>query len=405
MKYLFVTQYFYPEEFRGNDIAFDWAKRGEHVTVITAIPNYPAGTFFKGYNLFKRRKEVINGVEVIRVPVIPRGKGNPIILMLNYFSFALFGSIYALFLSYRRQFDAVFVQQLSPIMIALPAIIVKKKQKIPLYLWVLDLWPESLTSGGNIQNKWVLAFFEYIVKFVYFNSDKILISSRGFESSIITKGNFSHKIIYFPNWAEDVFSNTDKYQIPILPNGFIVMFAGNIGEAQDFENVMRATLLLKNESHIKFVILGDGRKKAWVDEFCKRNELQNSVCCLGRFPLTSMPVFFEKADLMLISLKDEPIVNLTLPAKIQAYMTSCKPIVGMLNGDGARTIEESNCGLCVNAANYKSLASLILEMSNMEKRKLKEFAINGQNYSKLHFDKETLLNQLFNEILRNNYVV
>lgn len=399
MKYLFVTQYFYPEVFRGNDIAFDWAKRGDIVTVITAIPNYPSGKFIEGYGLFKKRREIIQGVEVIRIPVIPRGKGNGIILMLNYFSFAFLGSMYALFLSYRKRFDAIFVQQLSPVTLALPAIVVKEIQKIPLYLWVLDLWPESLTSGGNIRNKYLLMFFDNIVKLIYRNSDKILISSAGFESSITKKGNFKNKIIHFPNWAEEVFTKTEKCQIPILPDGFIVMFAGNIGEAQDFENVLKTAILLKNEKTIKFVLLGEGRKKPWIDEFCKQNDLLNSVFCLGRFPLASMPAFFEKADVMLLSLKDEPILNLTLPAKMQAYMTSCKPIVGMLNGDGAKIIEESNCGMCVNAANYKALAASIIKMSKMDKNRLTEYAINGQNYSKLHFDKRTLLNQLYKDIL------
>lgn len=403
MKYLFVTQYFYPEEFRGNDIAFDWAKRGNHVTVITAIPNYPKGVFFKGYGLFKKRKEIINGVHVIRIPVIPRGNGNSMVLMLNYFSFALFGSLYAIYMSYTRKFDAIFVQQLSPVTLALPAIVVKKVQKIPLFLWVLDLWPESLTSGGNIKNKSVLSFFERLVKYIYISSDKILISSKGFETSILEKGDFKKKLIHFPNWAEDSFKDTlssNELQIS-LPEGFIVMFAGNIGEAQDFESVMKAAKLLKNEKEIKFVILGDGRKKTWIEEYCKQNSLDNNVYCLGRFPLATMPSFFEKANVMLISLKDEPILNLTLPAKIQAYMTSCKPIIGMMNGDGAKTILQADCGLCVNAGDYFSLANSILKMSNMKKNDLERFALNGQNYAKQHFDKSILLNGLYYDILQS----
>lgn len=399
MKYLFVTQYFYPEEFRGNDIAFDWVKRGIDVTVITAIPNYPTGNFFKGYGLFKKRKEIIQGVNVIRIPVIPRGKGNILILMLNYFSFAFFGSLYAMYLSKSVKFDAIFVQQLSPVTLALPAVVVKKIQKIPLYLWVLDLWPESITSGGNINNKWILKIFEYVVKLVYRNSDKILISSKGFKTSILQKGDFEKKIIYFPNWAEDLFTAGEKCQLPNLPSGFIVMFAGNIGESQDFENVMKAANLLKKEKQIKFVIVGDGRKKNWVDAFCLKNELQNTVFCMGRFPLKSMPSFFNKADIMLISLKNDPILNITLPAKIQAYMASSKPIIGMMNGDGAYTIQQANCGCCVNASDFKSLAEKIILLSKKDKSELKILGLNGQLYANKYYNKLKLMDKLFFEMM------
>jgi glycosyltransferase involved in cell wall biosynthesis len=403
MRYLFVTQYFYPEEFRGNDIAFDWAKRGDNVTVITAIPNYPFGKYYNGYGLFKKRKEIIKGVEIIRIPVIPRGKGNGIILMLNYFSFALIGSVYAFFLSYRKKFDAVFVQQLSPVTLAFPAVVVKKIQKIPLYLWVLDLWPESLISGGNIKNEKILMFFENIVKFIYRNSNKILISSEGFEASISHKGNFGNKIIHFPNWADETFyESVQSFPLPILPSGFIVMFAGNIGEAQDFENIMKAAFLLKDEKQIKFVILGDGRKKVWIDNFCIQNELQNTVYCLGRFPFSSMPVFFEKADVMLISLKDDPILNLTLPAKIQTYMKSSKPIVGMMNGDGANIIRQANCGFCVNAANSNDLANVIKKVSVMDKSVLQLLGQNGKDFVKTHYDKTILLNRLYYDIMQKS---
>lgn len=402
MKYLFVTQYFYPEEFRGNDIAFDWAKRGNDVTVITAIPNYPIGNFFKGYGLFKKRKEIIQGVKVIRIPVIPRGNGSILILMLNYFSFAFFGSLYALYLSKCKKFDAIFVQQLSPVTLSLPAVVVKKIQKIPLYLWVLDLWPESLTSGGNIKNKRILKIFEFVVKLVYSNSDKILISSKGFKSSILQKGDFEKKIVYFPNWAEDLFTTSEKCQLPNLPEGFIVMFAGNIGESQDFENVMKAANLLKKEKQIKFVIVGDGRKKNWVDEYCLQNELQNTVFCMGRFPINSMPSFFNKADIMLISLKNDPILNITLPAKIQAYMASSKPIIGMMNGDGAYTIQQAKCGCCVSASDFRSLAENIILLSKKDKLELEILGLNGQLYANKYYNKSKLLNKLYSEMMLNS---
>ena len=399
MKHLFVTQYFHPEVFRGNDIAYDWVLRGDSVTVVTAIPNYPKGSFTKGYGIFSKRKEILNGVTVIRVPVIPRGNGSGLQLVLNYFSYTLMGSIYCFFLALFNKYDTIFVQQLSPVTMAIPAVVAKKVNRKPLSIWVLDLWPESLASAGNIKNKHVMRFFELIVKKIYKHSDRIFYSSKGFKASISEKGDFSHKISYLPNWAEKVFTKSEKkVVIPQLPEGFIVLFAGNVGEAQDFENIMNAALQLKDDKKIKFVIVGDGRKKHWVDNFVKQNSLEETVSCLGRYPLEAMPAFFEKADVMLVSLKDEPIFNLTLPAKTQAYMMSGKPIVGMMSGEGQYLIDEAECGLCVNAGDYKALSEKIQFLSAMKKHELEVFGENGKRFATTNFNKSVLLNQLYSEI-------
>ncbi len=181
---------------------------GYDVTVLTGIPNYPSGSFFKGYGLFRKRSEVINGVKVKRTLLIPRGKGGGLRLALNYFSWAFFASVRTFFLSLCYRYDAVIVHQTSPVTQGIPAVIVRKMQRIPLYFWVLDLWPESLVSAGGVTNGYVLSFFEKMVRWLYNNSDKILISSRGFEQSILEKGEYRNKLIYFPNWAEDVFFGT-----------------------------------------------------------------------------------------------------------------------------------------------------------------------------------------------------
>lgn len=401
-KILFISQYFYPEEFRGNDIVFDWSKRGYDVTVVTAIPNYPNGKFFDGYGVFRKRKETIKGVKTIRVPVVPRGKGTGFMLMLNYLSYALSSSLYCFFHSFLTKYDLVFVQQLSPVTMALPALVVKKLKKTPLIIWVLDLWPESLISAGNFKNKFVIIFFEYFVRHLYRNSDKILISSKGFESSILKKGNFLDKILYLPNWAEDSFLKLhNDIKIPTLPNGFKIMFAGNIGEAQDFENIMKAALLLNKIKEIKFIILGDGRKKAWVQNFCNENNLNDTVFCLGRYPLETMPFFFKEADVMMVSLKNELIFNLTVPAKIQAYMFSGKPIIGMMNGEGANIIRESGCGICVNASDYETLSKIIIEMSKMKKEELNKMGQAGYLYALKNFNKDDILEYLNNIISKD----
>lgn len=404
MKILLVTQYFYPENFKSNDIAFELAKRGYDVTVLTGLPNYPKGKIYKGYGIFKKRKETVNGVKIIRTLVIPRGKGGGMMLALNYISWAVIASFQAFFLALNKKFDTVIVHETSPITQGFPALVIKKIQSIPIYFWVLDLWPESLQSAGGINNRYVLDFFTAVTRLMYRKSDKILISSRGFRQSILEKGDFADKLIYFPNWAEDIFSNINKSEnlsLPELPNGFRIIFAGNIGEAQDFEHVMKAALLLKENKSIKFILIGDGRKKLWVDNFINKNNLNDTVYAIGRFPIETMPYFFSKADVMLLSLKDDYIFSLTAPAKLQAYMAAKKPVVAMINGEARNLIAESGCGLSVPACDSKGLADNILELQAMHPDKLKNMGLSGFNYYKKYFTKDICITNLEN-ILKNN---
>ena len=295
MKILIVTQYYFPESFKSNDLSFELQKRGHEVTVLTGLPNYPEGKMFEGYGIFKNRTQEINGVKVIRSLLLLRGKGGGIRLFLNYFSFAFFASIKAFFLSFSNKFDAVIVHEPSPITQFYPALLLKKLQKVPVYFWVMDLWPESLEILGGVKNKFVLNLFTKMVTNFYENSEKILITSKGFKKSILEKGNFKNKLEYFPNWAEDSISQGDvNYPIPNLPEGFKVMFAGNVGEAQDMEAVMNSALYLKNHSKIKLIIVGDGRKMSFVQEFIQQNNLQETVITVGQFPLDAMASFFAK---------------------------------------------------------------------------------------------------------------
>ena len=396
MHILLVSPHFYPENFKCNDVAFELAKKGHSVTVLSDIPNYPQGHFFKGYGIFKRRVEEVNGVKIIRALVIPRGNGSGIRLMLNYLSFAFFASIDALFFAFKYKFDAILVHETSPITVGIPALIVKKIQRIPFYFWVLDLWPESLSAAGGINNKYILGLFASIARMLYRNSTKILISSQGFRSSILEKGNFAEKIEYFPNWAEDTFTqvNQSEFSIPTLPQGFKIMFAGNIGEAQDFDHILKAALLLKDYNDIHFVLVGDGRKKQWIENFVQENNLLDTVHLLGRYPLEMMPSFFKQADVMLLPLKDNLIFNLTVPAKLQAYMASSKPVVGMINGEAQVLIEKSQCGLCCSAGESEKLKENILSLYKLSQNELNTLGENGFKYFTAHFTKDVCLRHL-----------
>lgn len=380
-------------------MAFELTRLGYDVTVLTAIPDYPGGKFFDGYGFFRKRKETVRGVKVIRAFIIPRGQGGTLRLLLNYLSYFLSSLMVSLRLGLFGKFDRVLIHETSPVMIGVPAVIVKKLQKIPLCFWVLDLWPESLQAAGGVNNPWVLGMFRRMTTWIYRHSDKILMSSKGFESSILEKGDFANKLVYFPNWADKALEGHGSYQLPALPNGFIAMFAGNMGEAQDFDHIMSAAKLLKDERHIHFVFVGDGRKRPWVEAYRDKYGLQETVHWVGRHPVEAMPSFFEKADVMLMTLKDVSIFNLTAPAKLQAYMSASKPILAMMNGEGPRIVAEAECGRSVPAADAEALAKALREMSKMNKTELAEMGLRGKAYQQAHFDLDKSINHLL-EILK-----
>lgn len=404
MKILYVSQYFYPETFRGNDIVFDFVKKGHEVTVITGKPNYPLGTFYHGYKFWGVKKEIINGAHVIRIPTFPRGKGGALKLILNYLSFYLFSYPYSRFKT-DNDFDIIFVQQLSPVTMAMPAIwALKSNKNAKLYLWVLDLWPESVTATTGITNKFIIGLLNKLVKYIYSKSDFILISSKSFEKSI-QKRSTNKQILYFPNWAESIYEEIElnkNYELPILPNGFNIMFAGNIGEAQDFETILSAAIQTKTEN-INWILVGDGRKLDWVRSQVKFHNLHN-VVILGRYPIEEMPYFFREANVMLLTLKNSLISDLTVPAKLQAYAASGKIILAAINGEAKSIINEHNIGLACESGDFKSLAENAKILKNISEEKRIKMEKNSRNLYYTSYSKKVLLDNLEN-IFKSNCII
>ena len=393
-KILIVTPHFYPETFKCNEMAFELSERGYEVSVMTAIPDYPDGKFYNGYGILKRRSEVMNGVKIHRSLIVPRGNGSAMRLALNYLSYTFFAIIKAFWFGLTHKYDAIIVHETSPVMVGIPAVIIKKMQRIPLYFWVLDLWPESLSAAGGIKNKKVLGIFDKLTSWIYRNCNTILIGSKGYKKSICSKGKFDYKIVYFPNWVENVLiNNLSNDKVIDLPKGFNVMIAGNMGDAQDIPHILETANILK-DTNINFIFVGDGRKKSYVEEYIKQHNLQNKVFCVGRFPLECMPSIFNKADILLMALKDVPIFSLTVPSRLQAYMSSGKPIVAMINGEGADLIKDADCGWSVPAEDSQALAQLLLSLSKEKPEILNQKGTNGKNYSQKHFQFKDCIDKL-----------
>lgn len=395
MRILVVSQYFWPESFRINDVVQTLVEKGETVDVLTGKPNYPEGVVHEGYGILGCQREQWAGANLLRVPLVPRGKNNVLQLTVNYLSFILFGTVFGAWHLRERKYDVIFVYAPSPILQAIPAIFLGWLKRCPVVLWVQDLWPESLEATGYVRNRWLLRGVEYVVRFIYRHSDLILVQSRAFEPQV-RRLAADRPIRYYPNSVEAMFCNPRDVPLPgvaAMEDGFSVVFAGNVGTAQAVDVIVEAATLLKGRADIRFVVLGQGSRWQWMCDQVKARGLTN-LHLPGRFPVETMPGIMSKASALLVTLADQPIFAATVPNKIQAYMAAARPILACLNGEGARLVKEADAGLAVPAEDGKALAEAILQLVAMPPEDRERLGSNGRRYYQEHFDHDSLVDQL-----------
>ena len=397
LKILVITQYFWPENFHINDLVLGLYERGHKIDILTGIPNYPKGVFYKGYTAINKCKDVYKGMTVYRSPLIPRGR-NGAQLVLNYISFALISSIIGPFLCRKRRYDIYFVYEPSPITVGITALVFKHLKKAPIVIWIQDLWPESLSAAGAISSKGVLKSVELLVRLIYKGCDHILAQSKAFIPSIVNLAGRAKKIFYYPNSADSLYQPvsvpTDAVERLLFPVGFRIVFAGNIGAAQDFGTILSAAEKLKYRKDIHWIIIGDGRLSKWVQTEIIHRGLLDNVHLLGRHPAEAMPRFFALSDVLLTTLKKEPIFALTIPSKIQSYLACAKPIIAGMDGEGARVVEEAGAGITCPAEDPTALALAVLEMYQMTQKKRDEMGRSGREYYEKNFEREKLIDRL-----------
>jgi len=395
MRILIVSQYFWPENFRINDLAAGLVQRGHEVTVLTGVPNYPEGRVIPKHGPF--RSETHLGITIKRVPLIPRGNSGALRLALNYASFAVTASCFGPLVC-RGAFDLVFVFEPSPVTVGIPAIVLKKLKRVPLFFWVQDLWPESLLATGAITSPRILSGVGKLVTLIYRYCDLILVQSSAFIPPVHDRGVQRGRIVYFPNSVEAVYRprpTGDNGEAPVpLPTGFRIMFAGNIGAAQDFETVLKAAERLRGYADIHWIVLGDGRMRNWVQDEVKRLRLEESVHLLGKYPMEEIPRFLWHADALLVTLRSDSVFALTIPGKLQSYLACGRPIVGALDGESARIIRESGAGVAVPAGDATALADAVLDLYQRPEAERIELGVRGEQYCASHFSRGSLLDQL-----------
>lgn len=396
MRVLFVTPYYWPELFRITDVAAGLKARGHHVEVLTGLPNYPTGRFFKGYGLLGPYSQEHDGVRITRVPVMPRGTGSAIHLVLTYLSFAATSALRALTLG-RRRWDVVFVFQVSPVTSIFPAAVIRALFRTPVVAWVQDLWPEVLLSTGLARSPVVLGVARALSGWLYRRCDRILATSRSFVPRLEALGVRPLRIGYLPQWAEDVFANEPaEGMLPneIWPPGFAVVFAGNMGRVQALDTILDAAEVLRDEPELRWVLLGDGSRSEWVAGEVERRGLHRNVFLMGRRPLAHMPAFYAKAGAMLVSLIPDEAMALTVPAKLQSYLAAGRPVIGSIDGETARIIDESGSGYSVPAGDARALANTVIRMKGLSPAERAEMGRRGQAYCAEHFSREGCLDTL-----------
>ncbi len=397
MKVLVVSQYYWPESFRINEVVQGLCAHGVEVEILTGKPNYPEGTVFGGYRAWGCVQETLHGVPVHRVPLFPRGKGAAR-LAINYLSFVLSATFLGPRLLRGRHFDAILVFGLSPILQAIPGVWLGRLKKSPVLLWVQDLWPESLSATGHVTHRGILKAVEHVVRWIYRRADLILVQSKAFIPKVRDLAGRT-PIAYHPNsFLEDgAGSAPSEVDCPGFDCAFPVLFAGNLGAAQAVDVILEAAQLLRDVGGIRFVVVGGGSKREWMMAHAARLQLPNIVFP-GRFPVDTMPVLMGRAAALLVTLADTEIFRLTIPSKVQAYMAAGRPIVACLNGAGADVVNEAEAGLSVAAQDGPALARAIRSLHDMTAAQRAAMGANGRRYYEQHFSHEKLTKDLIGHL-------
>lgn len=403
MRILVLSQYFWPETFIINDVVRILSEQGHKVTVATGKPNYPDGKVFDGYRAWgTQRERYLNQVDVVRVPLWPRGEGGAKNLILNYLSFVLAGLVCLPWMLRKREFDAILVFAPSPVTQVIPAILLRWLKTAKLALWVQDLWPQSLSATGFVKNPLLLKVVGWMVKGIYRYCDTLLVQSRAFIEPVARYAD-RQKIIYYPN-SMDVRALGAVVSIPqelreLLDEHFCVVFAGNLGTAQALDILVQAAVQLRDDPQIRLVLVGSGSRLEWLKAQRHAHGLDNLVLA-GRFPMEAMPQIFERSAVLLVSLNDEEAFAQTVPSKIQAYLAAGRPIIASLNGEGARVVCDANAGFASPAEQVLPLVENIRRMKALGQAERDAMGRSGRVYFEANFKMDVQVAHLIQLLQR-----
>lgn len=393
MRILLVSQHFWPESFRINELVHFLAHAGCTTDILTGQPNYPDGDVFPGHSAWGWGREDYAGSELFRVPLVPRGQGRALQLVANYVSFLLSACLFGSILLRGRTYKAVFVYATSPILQAIPALFIGWQKRIPVVIWVQDLWPESLEATGYVRNRFVLGAVRRIVKWIYRRADLLLVQSEAFIQPVSAIAG-AVPVRYYPNSGEAEILQSGRVQLsPTIDTGFNVIFAGNLGTVQALDTIVEAATRLRDLTDVRFVIAGSGSRAAWLQSEIADRGLGNMIL-LGRLPAESMPSLFAQASVLLVTLSKSAILEQTVPSKVQSYLAAGKPIIAALNGETARIVAEAGAGIATPAEDPEALAEAVRALYSLSPSARDQMGFAARHVFEARYDPEHLAAKL-----------
>ena len=397
-KILIVTEYFYPEEFKINDVALSWKDKGYDVDVLTLAPTYPLGKVFPGYKNGFFRKDEYQGINIIRLHAVTGYRDSVVKKIFKYINFMIFGSIAAIFIG--RRYSYVFGFNLGSLTDMLPAIVIRKLYKKPTMFWVLDVWPDSVYAYGFKKTKILSTLLDVFVKFMHHNITAVAISSKGFELKLEPYIKKGLKFNYAPNWADDLDMDMDTIALSATQKIHFT-FAGNVGKVQNLENIINAFCLLPDEyqKESQLNIIGDGSNLIFLKKLSKNNK---NIIFHGKQMREDMAKFYKASDFLIVSLIDEPIFSVTVPAKTQTYIAAKKPILAIINGDVADIVNDNNLGVCADPSNAGLIKEAFEKCIDMPENEKSKFISNNTKLLETTFNKDSIINNLTSQLVGYN---
>ena len=394
-KILIVSECFYPEEFKVNDIALAWKDKGYDVDVLTLTPTYPIGRVFSGYkNRFLIKDEYL-GIKIIRLYAVSGYRDSKFKKILKYLNFMLLGSIVSIFIG--KKYDYVFGFNLGPLTDMLPAVIIKKLYKKPVMFWVQDIWPDSVYAYGFKKTKLLASLLDKFVKFMFNNISVIAITSKGFKKKIEPYLVKNLQFIYAPNWADELHVQAETIVLSEAQKVHFT-FAGNVGKVQNLEKIISAFSRLTDryQAESQLNIIGDGSNLINLKQISSNNP---NIIFHGNQLRKDMSKFYKASDFLIVSLIDEEIFSLTVPAKTQTYISAQRPILAIINGDVSDIVNENNLGITVDPSDVELIKKAFIKCIDMSETEKSQFTINNQKLLESTFNKDNIINNITNQLI------
>ena len=395
---LIVTEYFYPEEFKINEIALAWKEKGYDVDVLTQFPTYPAGEIFNNYENKWYTKDHYKGINIYRVKAVTGYKNSLFKKLLKYFSFMLLGSMVSLKIG--KRYDYVFGFDIAALTGMVPAIVLKKFYHKPVTLWIQDVWPDSVYAYGFKKTKTLSFFLDGFVRSIYRSTSGFAVSGKGFTDKVRQYTEANQPIEYLPNWADEFNNELAPFQFS-QDQKVHFTFAGNVGKVQNLDNIIKAFGSLEPEylEKAQLNIIGDGSHLESLKKLVKESNYTN-IIFWGRQPREEMYKYFSASDFLIVSLVNKPIFSLTVPAKTQTYIAAGKPILAIIDGDAADIVKENNLGYSAHPDNINEIHDTFVQCINTSKEDLHKFTENCTKLTETTFNKERIIDALLQLLTR-----